>query len=350
MSKFSSVTSRTVAVGVVVCLLIPKAALAHGIGAEDPNRPVPEYLWLGYKHLLEGWDHLLFITAIVLLAGSVWRATKLISLFVAGHSLTLMLATTQEWKVSADLVDVVIALSVLFVAVVGLRGRLKDWTWFGAALFGIGLVHGLGLATRLLDLGVTDDDLVWRVLLFNIGVELGQATAVLALAGFGWVIVRSSWERPAESVRPALIVIALAGAVGAAVLSFPGDSGSSSAVIANSSCTESDTPSSVPTGNASHPGRQFYGPEEPAPLDSFTHVMGDGYVVVTYHPSISAAELAALRREIDGTKTAVVGGADPGQSVPLLAATRETTLTCDEVDLPALLAFRDAWLSRGSGS
>ncbi|HEU0023107.1 MAG TPA: HupE/UreJ family protein, partial [Thermoleophilaceae bacterium] len=95
------------------CLLAAPPAIAHGIGAEDPNRPIPEYLWLGYKHLLEGWDHLLFITAIVLVAGSAWRAAKLITLFVAGHSLTLMLATTQEWKVSAELVDVVIALSVV---------------------------------------------------------------------------------------------------------------------------------------------------------------------------------------------------------------------------------------------
>lgn len=184
-------------------LLLAPTASAHGLGAQDPNRPIPEYLWLGFKHLLAGWDHLLFILAIVLLAGGLWRATKLISLFVAGHSITLMLATTQEWTVSPELVDVVIALSVLFVAVVGLRGRPQTWTWFGAALFGIGLVHGLGLATRLLELGVADNGLAWRVLLFNIGVELGQAVAVIAFVGAGMVLTRlwasrERWRRPAN--------------------------------------------------------------------------------------------------------------------------------------------------------
>src|SRR5215210_4321010 len=167
------------AAAAILPLILAPVASAHGLGAGDPNRPVPEYLWLGFKHLLAGWDHLLFILAIVLLAGGLWRATKLISLFVAGHSITLMLATTNEWTVSATLVDVVIALAVLFVAVIGLRGRPSRWAWFGAALFGIGLVHGLGLATRLLELGVTDNSLALRVLLFNIGVELGQATAVI---------------------------------------------------------------------------------------------------------------------------------------------------------------------------
>ena len=69
-----------------VLLAAAPSAIAHGLGAQDPNRPVEEYLWLGFKHLLAGWDHLLFILAIVLLAGSLWRATKLISLFVLGHS------------------------------------------------------------------------------------------------------------------------------------------------------------------------------------------------------------------------------------------------------------------------
>jgi hypothetical protein len=147
-----------------------------------------------------------------------------------------------------------------------------------------------------------------------------------------------------------LIAIALAGAVGVAVLSFPGSDGTSSAVIRDSSCTESDTPASVPTSDAGHPPKQFYGPEQAAPLDSFIHVMGDGYIVVTYQPNISEADVAALRAEIEGTDTAVVAGADPSQSVPLLVAQREKTLTCEQVDVSALLAFRDAWFDRNAGS
>ena len=78
--------------------------------------------------------------------------------------------------------------------------------------------------------------------------------------------------------------------------------------------------------------------------------MGDGYIVVTYQPNISEADVAALRAEIEGTDTAVVAGADPSQSVPLLVAQREKTLTCEQVDVSALLAFRDAWFDRNAGS
>src|SRR5687768_3542997 len=179
----------------------PAIAEAHGIGSSDPDRPIAEYLWLGFKHLIVGWDHLLFILGIVLLAGELWRATKLISLFVLGHSITLMLATTQEWTVSTTFVDVVIALSLVFVAGFALfRGRPDNWTPFGIVLLLVGLVHGLGLGTRLLELGVSDNDLFWRILLFNIGVELGQAVAVVA-----FVLALAAIARFAAPLRQTLV-------------------------------------------------------------------------------------------------------------------------------------------------
>jgi hydrogenase/urease accessory protein HupE len=319
-------------------------ASAHGLGAQDPNRPLPEYLWLGFKHLLAGWDHLLFILAIVLLAGGLWRATKLISLFVLGHSITLMLATTQEWTVSAQLVDVVIALSVLFVAVVGLRGRPQTWEWFGAVLFGVGLVHGLGLATRLLALGVSDNDLAWRVLLFNIGVELGQAVAVVAFVGAGALLVRLKASRE-DHRRPAFGVIAAAGAIGAAVLSLPGDPARSEAKQISAACSEA--PIAAPAVNdAGHPRKQFYGPAEQPPTAQFQHVLGDGYVIVTYRPDIAAADLARLRDQIDRQPKAAIGGPAADQQEPLVATTARTRLTCSKVDVAAYLKYRDAWLKQ----
>ena len=116
----------------LLLVAVPAPASAHGLGSEDPKRPVGEYLWLGFEHLLAGWDHLLFILAICLVAGSLWRATKLMSLFVLGHSITLALATFQEWQVSATLVDVVIALSVFTVALVGFRQKEPNWRLFGS--------------------------------------------------------------------------------------------------------------------------------------------------------------------------------------------------------------------------
>ncbi len=323
-------------------LVAAPIAGAHGLGAQDPNRPLPEYLWLGFKHLLAGWDHLLFILAIVLLAGGLWRATKLISLFVAGHSITLMLATTQEWTVPPAVVDVVIALSVLFVAVVGLRGRPKTWTWFGAVLFGVGLVHGLGLATRLLDLGVSDNGLAWRVLLFNIGVELGQAVAVVAFVGAGALLVRLKASREGHR-RTAFAVIATAGAVGAAVLSLPSDPTRGDGTKVSAAC--SAKPITAPAVNdAGHPRRQFYGPDDKPPVERFQHVMGDGYVIVTYRPDIPAADLTRLRDQIDRQPKAAIGGPDPKQEEPLIATTARTRLTCTTVDVPAYVKYRDAWL------
>lgn len=103
-------------------------------------------------------------------------------LFVAGHSLTLVAATLAGWQVDAGLVDVVIALNVASVGVRLLYGRPERWTGTGLAVLAFGLVHGLGLSTRLQDLDLPDGGaLVARVLAFNLGVELGQLTVIGAL-------------------------------------------------------------------------------------------------------------------------------------------------------------------------
>jgi hypothetical protein len=85
----------------------------------------------------------------VLLAGELHRAAKLISIFVVGHSITLIVGTLAAWQVNPAVVDIVIAASVVFVGVVGWIGRSQRWGWFSAAIFAFGLVHGLGLSTRL---------------------------------------------------------------------------------------------------------------------------------------------------------------------------------------------------------
>lgn len=338
----------------------PGIADAHGIGSSDPNRPVAEYLWLGFKHLIVGWDHLLFILGIVLLAGELWRATKLISIFVLGHSLTLMLATTQEWTVSPTFVDIVIALSLVMVAAVAHRGRPADWRPFGAALLVIGLVHGLGLGTRLLELGVSDDDLTWRILAFNVGVELGQAVAVIAFSGILYVLARFAPSFRKVMVEPVFLVIAIAGIVGTVVIAVTGsdDEPSRSAVSrsddtapteATENCTQG-TAATPPMNTAGHPERQFYGPDEAIPQANFDHILGDGYVVVTYNPDLPPAEIAELRETIDGVDKAVVGGAVLGQSEALIATTAQRTLTCADLDVPALIAFRDAWFAEIFGT
>lgn len=350
------------AVAALVLLGPVTSAQAHGLGAEDPNRPVSEYLWLGITHLLAGWDHLLFILAICLLAGSLWRATKLMSMFVLGHSITLSLATFQEWQVSTTFVDIVIALSVVTVAAIGLRGRPSRWEWFGGGLFAFGLIHGLGLSTRLQELGVSDDSLVARVLLFNIGVEIGQAIAVLGFFAIGWTIVRA-WRTPKEWVRPAFGLIIAAGLIGAAVLSFDAtktdaeqnDSEQSAelkppAGVKQANCREvNDQPE--PTGpGGTHPDKRFYGPRETYPAQDFGHVMGDGYIVVTYRADLPAAQVQQLNRLVDDGPEGMLGGAKAGQKEAVVATTFSKRLTCGKLDTAQLGDFREQWLAEVKSS
>lgn len=344
---------RTIILAITVGLLaFTTVADGHGLGSEDPNRPVIDYLWLGTKHLLAGWDHLLFILAVILVAGSLWRATKLISLFVLGHSITLLVATLAEWQVSTTFVDIVITLSVVAVAVAGLRGKEMDWRLFGGALFAFGLIHGLGLSTRLQELGVADDALIWRVLLFNIGVELGQALAVLAFAGIGWLIV-TFWGDPVKAKRPLFMVIALAGLIGTMLLTLPGpdEEVTDEPVVAEeqtAACRVVQEPTE-PSGLGSHAEKTFYGPDEDYPVDDFNHSMLDGYIVVTYRSDIGEGDLVALQRTVEGGQEGLLAGAVPDQGKVLVATTTGRQLRCDAVDTEALEQFRDRWIAEVTG-
>lgn len=189
---------------------------AHGITGRATDLTTLEYVPLGIEHMLLGWDHLLFVLGVVLLAGRAQRAAKLLSLFVAGHSLTLILGTVLEWRLSPAFVDAVIALSVVYVAALGLKGRPDDWTVPCAVIFVFGIVHGLGLATRLQELGIPDAGLLGKTIAFNVGIEIGQLVAVLGFVALLWTVAPRIPHWPA--VRQALFgVVAAVGAVAAAV-------------------------------------------------------------------------------------------------------------------------------------
>jgi hypothetical protein len=323
-------------------LILPAAAAAHGLaGGYDPSRPVPEYLWLGFWHMVAGWDHLLFIAGVVLLSESVRTAAKLISLFAAGHSLTLLTATLAGWRLDPTLVDAVIALSLVYVGVQGLRGRPENMRAFGAVVFGFGLVHGLGLSTRLQDLGLPDGGIIIRVVLFNVGVEVGQLLALAVMVGVGMLVVRRL-VRPGDARRPAFAMLTLAGLVAAAVISFPG--AEPETIARGSACTErpAQPPESLAGG---HPPKRFYGPWERAPEQDLAHVVGDGVVVVRYRPGLPDRGVRAIRRFTNTGSRYVIAAPASGQEVPVraVAATRE--LTCTRGDRAGLASFRDDWLA-----
>jgi hydrogenase/urease accessory protein HupE len=153
---------------------------AHGVVATGQESLVG-FVGLGFTHMLTGWDHLLFIAGVTLLAGAPRRAVNLLSLFALGHSITLIAASLAGWRLDAGLVDIVIADSVAFVGVVGLFGRPRRYRWFGAAVLAFGLLHGLGLATRFAALDVPPEGIPGRLVAFNVGVELAQFLSLYLL-------------------------------------------------------------------------------------------------------------------------------------------------------------------------
>jgi len=138
------------------------------------------YLQLGYTHILpKGLDHILFVLALFLASTRLKPLVWQISAFTVAHTLTLGLATLGLVSLPGSIVEPIIALSIAFVAVENLV--FKDMTrWRPLVVFVFGLFHGLGFAGVLAELGLPPGQLVPSLLSFNIGVELGQLTIVLA--------------------------------------------------------------------------------------------------------------------------------------------------------------------------
>lgn len=333
-----------VAALVGMVLVLPEAAWAHGVGGSSDT--VGGFVWLGTTHMLAGWDHLAFVGGILLLAGEIRRAAKLISLFALGHSVTLFTATVADWHVNPVLVDIVVALSLVFVGVVGLRGRPKNWTWFAAAVLAFGLAHGLGLSTRLQDLGLPSDGMIPRVLAFNIGVEIGQLIAVVAMFMLGDVL--SHYVPKLKNPRLSHGALVAAGVIAASILALTSPSEVLRPVQAEAAvgaCTVRDRTETFPAGG-SHPAKDFFEPGETVPATSFGHVIGDGYVIVNYRPDLAAAQLAQVRAFVtDPAAGRVVGGPVPGQTEAVKAVHAYNTAVCEAVDIDAVRQFTRDWFA-----
>ena len=152
------------------------------------------YVAIGAAHILEGFDHLLFLTCLVLLCGTWQRTAITVTGFTLGHALTITLATLGMIRVNSGAVEAVIALSIAFLAAELLRTR-RDGLVFRypaaiAALFG--LLHGLGFAGALAAIGTAQTRPLLSLLGFNLGVEAGQVLFVSAVLGLGLVLRRVS--------------------------------------------------------------------------------------------------------------------------------------------------------------
>lgn len=182
------------------------------IGADGSRRMFTGYVRLGFIHILpEGLDHVLFVLALFLLAPR-WRPLLWqVGAFTVAHTVTLGLAAAGWIRVDEAIVEPLIALSIAWVGIENLRARSVGW-WRVAVVFAFGLLHGLGFAGVLGELGLPRDGFLTALLGFAVGIELGHlAVLALAFAALGWTL-RRDWYR-ARVLRPGSILIALIGAV-----------------------------------------------------------------------------------------------------------------------------------------
>ena len=155
----------------------------------DGPAPGP-FLYLGAKHMVTGYDHLLFLVGVVFFLYRLKDVVLYVSLFTLGHSLTLLIGVLGDVAVNAYVIDAIIGLSVVYKGFENVNGfervfNAKPNTRVAVLVFG--LFHGLGLATKLQEFTVSDNGLVANILSFNVGVEIGQILAlvgVVALLGY----------------------------------------------------------------------------------------------------------------------------------------------------------------------
>jgi HupE/UreJ protein len=188
---------RVVAIATILTALFSVALAAHGMAKRDAlfvqsiNGPaIGPFLYLGAKHMVTGYDHLMFLVGVIFFLYRLKEVVQYVSLFTIGHSITLLAGVLGGIRANAYIVDAIIGVSVVYKAFENMGGfdRL-----FGfrpntrAAVTVFGLFHGFGLATKLQEFTISPSGLVTNILSFNVGVEIGQGlalTAVLIAIGY----------------------------------------------------------------------------------------------------------------------------------------------------------------------
>ncbi|MEM6709843.1 MAG: HupE/UreJ family protein [Pseudomonadota bacterium] len=202
-----------------VQLLLKPDAPAFDLSQRAPG--LWSYLRLGVEHLWFGIDHVLFVVLLVLYVRQPWPLVKTVTAFTAAHSVTLSAAVFDWIRLPQGPVEAIIALSIVFLArelmlPVRQRSPLTQERPYLMA-FGFGLLHGFGFAGALADIGLPEDALWVALLLFNLGLELGQLSLIVALlAVFG--AARALWQRThsgADAITrwPATVALLLIGGI-----------------------------------------------------------------------------------------------------------------------------------------
>jgi hypothetical protein len=193
---------------VLLLLAVPMASdlAAHGVSASDHDlitqgRQLAVFIYLGAKHMVTGYDHLLFLFGVIFFLYRLREVAVYVTLFAVGHSVTLLYAVISGTHVNPYLIDAIIGFSVVYKALDNIGGfkRLLGFqpdTRLAVLIFGF--FHGLGLGTKLQDFSLSPDGLIPNILAFNVGVELGQLLGLSAI-----LIVMGFWRRSEGFVRHA---------------------------------------------------------------------------------------------------------------------------------------------------
>ena len=167
---------------------------------------VSSFYFLGVEHVATGYDHLLFLLALILCGGSLVPLLKIITAFTLAHSITLGAAALGLVSLPSALVEAVIALSIAYVAFENLFPRFaisRRWT----ISFLFGLVHGFGFSSVLQEIGLPREDLLLALLNFNLGVETGQLVAVAVVVPPLIWLRKTRWERAVVRALSALVLV-----------------------------------------------------------------------------------------------------------------------------------------------
>jgi hydrogenase/urease accessory protein HupE len=159
--------------------LFPLEALSEPGATAGGLTAFHRFLVLGLEHILGGWDHLLFLLGLLIVAETAGQTVRIITSFTAAHSLTLAAATLGVLRLPASLVEPLIAASIVLVGLDNLRRRPLPHRWL--LTFGFGLVHGLGFAGALAEVGLGATPGIVPLVAFNLGVEVGQLAVALPL-------------------------------------------------------------------------------------------------------------------------------------------------------------------------
>lgn len=201
---------------VLAMMFLSEAALAHGVDEEDQSfiegssgTNIIAFIYLGAKHMVTGYDHLLFLAGVIFFLYRMKDIGAYVTLFAIGHSTTLLMGVLLDLRANPYIIDAIIGLSVVYKGLDNLGG-FKHLLGFTpnqkAAVLIFGFFHGFGLATKLQELTLAQDGLIPNLISFNVGVEIGQFMAlVIILILMNFWRMTDSFRRSAITANAALM-------------------------------------------------------------------------------------------------------------------------------------------------